>query len=263
MREHAKEMADAIGPGVLLLEYGSGSSVKTRILLDHLVEVAGYVPIDISREQLLASASALNQAYPDLEVLPVCADFTQPITAPTPRRSPQRHAVYFPGSTIGNFTDDEARVLLGRFVELCGAAGVLLVGFDLRKDPKVIERAYNDELGITAEFNLNLLHRANRELGADFDVGSFRHLAYYDADAGRIELYLVSGRAQTVRIDGEVFSFDAEERILTEYSHKYDLDGFSDLAGSAGFELVQSWTDAELMFGMQLFNVPETASGPS
>lgn len=243
MERFAPEMGVRIGPGVMLVEYGSGSGTKTRILLDHLPKPAAYVPVDISKEHLLRSAGRIAADYPGIEVLPVCVDFTQPFALPRAHRVPSHAAVYFPGSTIGNFSGKEARRLLQQIAVLCDSGGGLLIGIDLRKDRSVIEAAYNDREGVTAAFNLNLLRRINRELEGDFDLAAFCHRAEYCDAGGRIEISLVSRREQIVTIDDQRFAFEAAEPILTEYSHKYSIAGFASLAREAGLALRKSWTD--------------------
>lgn len=256
MQAHGAEMDGALGTGCLLVEYGSGSSLKTRILLDHLEDPAGYVPVDISREHLLRSAEAISARHPELEVLPVCADFTEPFDVPEPKAGAHHVAAYFPGSTIGNFTPVEARVLLCQIAEQCGAGGGLLIGVDLRKDRSVLEAAYNDAEGVTAEFNLNLLRRLNRELGADFQLDAFEHRAHWNPDLGRVEMHLVSQKRQTVHIDGEHIEFADGETIHTENSHKYSLDGFAELAAEAGFSVARVWTDPKQLFSVQHLRLP-------
>lgn len=249
-RQYAAEMATACGPRTLLVELGSGSSTKTRVLLDHLREPAGYVPVDIARDFLRASAAALAAAYPALTVRPVCADFTLPFAPPTVADA-RRTVVYFPGSTIGNFTEPEAVQLLRNIAGLIADRGGLLIGVDLRKDPAVLEAAYNDARGVTAAFNLNLLVRLNRELGADFDLERFHHRAIYDEHAGRIEMQLLPDRPQTVHIAGHRFEFAAGEVLRTEYSHKYTLEQFAALAAAAGLTVRQVWTDSAALFSVQ------------
>ena len=185
-------MARSLGPELALVEYGSGSSVKTRLLLDRLVRPAAYVPVDVSREHLFETALALRLDYPGLPVEPVCADFAAPFALPRTRRRPARRAVYFPGSTIGNFSDSAALALMAGVARRVGPGGALLVGVDLKKDPRVLERAYDDARGVTAAFNLNLLARMNRELDADFDLARFSHRALWLESASRIEMHLVS-----------------------------------------------------------------------
>ncbi len=250
MQRHAAEMAGLLGPRPLLIEYGSGSSVKTRLLLDHVRDPAGYVPIDVSGEHLRRSAQALGEQYPDVEVLPLCADFTRPLDLPACRKPAARRVVYFPGSTLGNFTPPEAIALLRQTADLCGHGGGLLLGIDLRKDPRVLEAAYNDRRGVTAAFNRNILVRINRELGADFQLEQFAHRAWYDAARGRIEMHLVSRCEQVVRIGSVPFSFVAGESIHTENSYKYNLPVLTDLAEAGGFAVQRVWIDARHYFSV-------------
>ena len=252
LREHGPAIAAAIGPRVLLAEYGSGAGIKTRLLLRQVAQPVAYVPIEISRSALLASVAALAQEFPTLELLPVCADFTQPIQLPQPRRAPHRVAVYFPGSTIGNFERRQAVELLRGMHALTGAHGCALVGIDLKKDLAQIEAAYNDAAGVTAEFTLNLLTRLNRELDADFELAQFEHRARYNAVIGRIETYLVSRIDQHVQVNGERVHFAAGEAMLVEYSCKYAPHEFAWMAAKAGLRVAQSWTDADGRFALQL-----------
>ena len=254
-RDNVEEMASTIGPRCLLIEFGSGSSIKTRILLDELEDTAAYVPVDISAEHLMASAEELADDYPSLRVLPVCADFTQPFDLPECPSDVGRRVVYFPGSTIGNFTPEQADRCLALAADLCGAGGGLLIGVDLKKDRKTLEAAYNDAEGVTAEFNLNMLTRINRELDADFSEDRFEHKAIYDEKNGRIESHLVSLCDQEVTVDETVVSFDEGESILTEYSHKYSLSDFQEIAAVAGFEVRKVWTDARRLFSVQYLTV--------
>ncbi len=259
MDRFASEMGAQIGPGAMLVEYGSGSSVKTRYLLDDLPDAVAYVPVDISGEHLQRTARELARDYPRIEVLPVCADFTGHFALPASKRPATHSAVYFPGSTIGNFLPDQAAELLGRITRLCGKNGGLLIGIDLKKDPATIEAAYNDPSGVTAEFNLNLLGRINRELGADFDLGSFFHQARYNSQLGRVEMYLVSHAAQTVTIGNERIEFFPDETICTEYSHKYTVDEFAAIAATAGLSLHEQWTDKNRYFAVLHFAVADLA----
>jgi dimethylhistidine N-methyltransferase len=259
MDRFASEMGAQIGPGAMLVEYGSGSSVKTRYLLDDLPDAVAYVPVDISGEHLQRTARELARDYPRIEVLPVCADFTGHFALPASKRPATHAAVYFPGSTIGNFLPDQAAELLGRITRLCGKDGGLLIGIDLKKDPATIEAAYNDPSGVTAEFNLNLLGRINRELGADFDLGSFFHQARYNSQLGRVEIYLVSHVAQTVTIGNERIEFAPDEAICTEYSHKYTVDEFAAIAATAGLSLHEQWTDKSRYFAVLHFAVADLA----
>jgi len=242
---HADDMAARIGPGAVVVEFGSGSSVKIRLLLDALQDCRGYVPVDISGEHLSAAALRLGADYPALPIQPVVADYTRPF--PLPALSGRRVG-FFPGSTIGNFSPGEAMGFLCTAAEIIGPGGGLLVGADRRKDPAVLVPAYDDAAGVTAAFNMNLLTRMNRELGADFEPDRFAHRARYDGDRHRIEMHLESLETQTVSIAGETFRFEAGETIHTENSHKFDRDSFAALAEPAGFRLSKSWTDAEGWF---------------
>jgi len=253
MQRHAAEMAGLLGPNCLLIEYGSGSSVKTRLLLNHVLDPTGYIPIDVSGEQLRCSAHALEAEYPDIDVLPLCADFTRPLNIPGCRKPAVRRVVYFPGSTLGNFTTGEAIALLRQTASLCGSDGGLLLGIDLRKDPRVLEAAYNDRQGVTAAFNRNILVRINRELGADFDLDQFAHRAFYNASRVRIEMHLVSRRDQIVRVGSMPFFFAKGESIHTENSHKYSLPALTDLAEASGFTMERIWTDARQYFSVAYF----------
>jgi dimethylhistidine N-methyltransferase len=255
MRDHAHEMAEVLGPRCLLIEYGSGSSTKTRLLLNHLLEPAAYVPIDISKEHLIQSASALAAAYPTLEVLPVCADYTTNFELPTPATPAARRVVYYPGSTIGNFDREPALRFLQHIAQVCGPGGGLLIGVDLSKDPVKLHHAYNDWEGVTAAFNLNLLFRINRELGADFELDRFRHYAFYNPREGRVEMHVVSLANQTVHVGDVAFSFAIGESIWTESSYKYRLDDFAAMAAAAGFAVRSVWTDPHGLFSVQYLTV--------
>jgi L-histidine Nalpha-methyltransferase len=250
MERDAAEMGEQIGAGVKLVEYGSGSSVKTRYLLDGLPDPVAYVPVDISGEHLHRTAAELARDYPRIEILPVCADFTKHFALPLSNRAASHAAAYFPGSTIGNFMPGEAAELLQKITGLCGTGGGLLIGIDLQKDPATIEAAYNDSRGVTAQFNLNLLRRINRELGANFDLAQFVHWAVYNPKHGRVEMYLESRRAQAVEVGGEIVEFAQGERICTEYSHKYTIDGFAATAAVAGLTLRRAWTDKRGYFAV-------------
>lgn len=255
MEQYGGAMVRALGGDVLLVEYGSGSSVKTRILLDQLRRPAGYVPVDISKQHLVEAANHLAQAYPDFPIQPVCADYTRDFDLPEWRETASHVVVYFPGSTIGNFTPSEAEAFLQHIAHLVGEEGGLLIGVDLRKPAPVLEAAYNDHKGVTAAFNLNLLRRINRELGADFDLGQFRHEAIWDDERGCIEMHLVSRTEQTVTMRGDSFAFDEGETIRTEYSFKYTTDAFADLAARAGFTVQSLWTDEKNYFSVQYLTV--------
>lgn len=251
MDAHLPQMAEAIGPGAMIIEYGSGTGLKTRRLLAALEQPVAYVPVEISREFLMASAAKLDAEFPDLEVLPVCADFTLPFEVPLAQTRARRRVLYFPGSTIGNFYRDVAIRLLRQMHDEVGQGGGVLLGVDLKKDPEVLEAAYNDAKGLTAEFNLNLLTRANRDLGSDFDVDAFRHRAVWSPSRGAIEMRLYARRPTAVNLGGQRFTFDEGEWIHTEDSHKYDLDEFAQMARRGGFEVQQVWTDKNALFSVQ------------
>jgi dimethylhistidine N-methyltransferase len=255
MRRHASSMAEALGPHCLLVEYGSGSSVKTPILIEALRHPAGYVPVDISREHLLSSANRLARRFPNLEINPVGADFTEPFELPDANPATQRVAVYFPGSTIGNFEPEEAVELMKEIAQLVGPGGALLIGVDVRKPAEIVEPAYNDRAGVTTEFNLNLLARINRELEGDFELGSFAHGAFFDPLHSRIEMHLISKKRQAVRIGQATFAFNEGESIRTEYSHKYSLEHFAHLAKQAGLEVQNVWMDDQRLFSVQYLTV--------
>lgn len=252
MQLHAAEMARHIGPDVALIEFGSGTSVKTRLLLDKLEQPAAYVAVDISREHLLDAAGLLARDYPALHIIPVCADFTQPIELPKQIAAAQRHVVYFPGSTLGNFMPDRAWQLLASMRNMIGRDGAVLIGIDLKKDPQALQHAYDDPAGVTAEFNLNALRHINRELGANFDLEAFDHYAIWLEDQSRIEMHLVSTRDQVVDLAGEQVVFRRGEHLRTECCHKYTLDGFAGLAASAHLAVSRVWTDADSKFSVQL-----------
>ncbi len=251
MEERIAEMAQQLGPACLVVEYGSGSSRKTRLLLDALESPVAYVPIDISEDALRSSSASLATRYPELDILPVCADYTEHIELPEPSRDPDHRVVYFPGSTIGNFAPSDASAFLASMADVAGEDGSLLIGVDLKKDVTVLERAYDDARGVTADFNRNLLTRINRELGADFPLDNFRHEARYDPNASRVEMHLVAELPCTVTITGEPFFFEAGESIHTENSYKYDPAGFAKLAAEAGLRVRRIWTDADELFSVQ------------
>lgn len=257
MHGRGAEMARRLGPGCALIEFGSGSGRKTRILIEAAAPAA-YLAIDISRDQLEATAADLARDFPRLEVIAICADYSRPLALP-PLAAPasRRRVIYFPGSTIGNLVPAEARAFLRSAGGLAGAGGGLLIGVDLKKDTTRLSAAYNDARGVTAEFNLNLLARINRELGAAFDLAAFRHFAFYNEALGRIEMHLVSTKAQAVTIGGGVFRFRADETIHTENSYKYSIAEFQELGSSAGLVPVECWMDAEQLFSVHYLEVPE------
>ena len=250
MKEHAAEMAARVSGYVVLIELGSGASVKTRILLDHLPSVSAYVPVDISREHLRQTAAAIHADYDDLQVSPVCADFAGHFELPDDVDVQHPRLVYFPGSTIGNFEPRGAIGLLKNIRDIAREGGGLLIGIDRQKDTATLEAAYNDASGVTARFNLNLLRRINSEFGADFDLHQTGHQAFYNREQGRIEMHLVSKTPQVVHLAGRRFPLAAGETICTEYSYKFSLSGFAELAAEAGFRLVSSWSDDAELFSV-------------
>ena len=251
MRQNIAEISAAVSPAGILIEYGSGSSVKTRWMLDHLTGIEGYVPVDISQEYLYATADRLSIDYPYLPIFPVWADFNDEITLPPQVSGFSPKLVYFPGSTLGNFYTDQAVGFLKNVARLVGPGGGFLIGIDLQKDADILNRAYNDQAGITAVFNLNMLTHLNSECHSNFDVSQFEHFAYYNQDAGRIEMHLISKIDQRVNVNGTAIDFFQGESILTEVSYKFTLDGFARLTAQAGFCTQQVWLDPSRYFSVQ------------
>ena len=251
MRDNIGEIAALVGEQASLIEFGSGSSRKTRTLLGALPRLAAYVPVDISSDHLMETAEKVKDEFPHIQVLPVVADFTQAFQLPSPDVMPVKNIVYFPGSTIGNFSSADAAELMRVMHQEAGENGALLIGVDLQKDTTILEHAYNDSAGVTAKFNLNVLRRINREFGGTFDLAGFSHRAVYNEDKGRIEMYLDSVRDQSVQLGGTTFEFAEGESINTELSHKYTLEGFAAMADAAGFRVGKVWMDAEKLFSVQ------------
>jgi L-histidine Nalpha-methyltransferase len=258
LTERAAEIGRLAGPGAVLVELGSGSSVKVRLVLDELEAPAAYIPIDISAEHLERAAAALKADYPELPIIPVAADFTRPIRLPEIANGGRRLG-FFPGSTIGNFEPAEAEGFLRRLRALLGGGARMVLGVDLKKDEGVLNAAYDDAAGVTAAFNLNLLHRINREAGGDFEPDGFAHRAFYNREKGRVEMHLVSRRDQLVTIAGTPIGFAADETIHTESSYKYALDEFAGLAGRAGWRALRQWTDAHQLFSVWFLEDSEPA----
>jgi L-histidine Nalpha-methyltransferase len=251
LAEKADVIASLIPEGAALVEFGSGSSAKVRLLLDKLHRLRAYVPVDISAEFLEQEAARLRREFPSLGIVPIAADFTTAFELPSSLRGAPR-AGYFPGSTIGNFEPQAAREFLRLARKILGSRATFVVGVDLVKDTHVLEAAYNDAAGVTAEFNLNILARANRELGADFDLVAFAHRAFYNAAQNRIEMHLVSRTAQSVRVLGRSFAFAAGESIHTENSYKYTLESFTVLASQAGWQSSAVFQDAGALFSIHV-----------
>lgn len=260
LREHGGAMAELVGAGALIVEYGSGEAEKVRPLLDHLRGArapAAYVPVDISAAQLARVAAEVAAEYPDVPVVSLAADYTRPFVLPPlpPATSGARRVAFFPGSTIGNLHPPEAAAFLARLAADCGPGGALLLGADLRKDPDLLHAAYNDPAGVTAAFNLNVLARLNRELDATFAPERFRHYAFYNPAAGRVEMHLVSLEAQRVRVAGEPVAFERGESIWTESSYKYAPGELRALAAAGGFDVARIWTDPREWFAVLYLTV--------
>lgn len=253
---HAPAIAAQIGPRAEIVEFGAGSCVKVRLLLDALAEPRCYRPIDISREHLAAAARELERDYPALDVQPVVADYTRALTLPPVPADVGRRVGFFPGSTIGNFMPDEALDFLRRAAQAL-RGGALIVGTDLVKDPALLHAAYNDAQGVTAAFNLNLLARANRELGARFELDQFAHSAFYNAPLQRIEMHLMSRRRQQVTLAGESFTLEEGQTLHTENSYKFTIDGLRALATRAGFRPGPAWTDPHKLFALHWLQTPD------
>lgn len=249
LQAHAEEICAPIGENELLVEFGSGSSVKTEILLDRLGSTVAYVPIDVSESALSEARQRLSARYPALDIRPILADFSQALTL-APDLASRRKTGFFPGSTIGNLAPDEAVGLLEKFKTTLGRNARLIVGVDLKKDPHILVRAYDDAPGVTAAFNRNLLRRMNRELGGTFDEQGFRHKAVYNAARGRVEMHLVSKRKQNAVVAGRRFQFEDGETIHTENSYKYSVDQFRSVAREAGWQPRGLWTDDAQMFSI-------------
>ncbi|MGV1014667.1 MAG: L-histidine N(alpha)-methyltransferase [Methyloceanibacter sp.] len=254
LETHGAEIAQSVGAARILVEFGSGSSRKTSLLLGALEDVAAYIPIDIAAESLQAAASWLSARHEGLRIVPLIADFTETRTLPKLTEH-QAKLGFFSGSTIGNLSHDEARAFLAGAARLLGPGSAFLIGVDLKKDASILIPAYDDKAGVTATFNLNLLARVNRELGGDFDLSRFAHEAVYNARAGRIEIYIVSLTDQSVRVEGRAFAFAKGERIHTENSHKYTVAEFQALALSAGWRPMKAWTDPANLFSLHLLQL--------
>jgi dimethylhistidine N-methyltransferase len=255
LRDRGSEIAADIPNGAALVEFGAGATTKVRLLLEHC-EFSAYVPVDISGEFLSAQADGLRKDYPALDVHPVAADFTTPFALPS--AIAERPKVgFFPGSTLGNFEPQEASSFLRTAREILGDGAQMIIGVDLEKDERVLYDAYNDSAGVTARFNLNVLVRINRELGGNFDLSAFTHRSIYNRDRHRIEMHLISRKAQNVRILGNNFSFRPGESIHTENSYKYSLDRFTALARNSGWSVRKSWTDPARMFSVHALTASE------
>jgi len=252
LNQNAEDIASQIGDNTALIEYGSGALEKIKILLNFLNEPVGLIPVDISEDQLFASAKNLENLYPDLEILPVAADFTKPIPIPGFSHPPKKHVAFFPGSTIGNFEPDLAIQFLEGVTKTIGLDGLLLIGFDLKKDIETLLAAYDDQRGITSSFNKNLLSRINDELDGNFNLDTFEHVARYNENKGRIEMHLKSTTEQTVSINKELFEFLEGETIHTENCYKFTKESFTAMSSKAGLYPVKTWTDDQNLFAVML-----------
>lgn len=250
LNEHMAEIAEAIGPSAIVVEFGSGAGTKTRILLEGLKSPVAYIPIEINREQLLDAAVSLVERFPTIEVWPVAADYTEHYEFPRIDRHYTSTLIFFPGSTIGNFNITDAIHFLRQAREHAGPHGKLLIGADLKKDRRVIEAAYNDEAGVTAAFNRNILSHVGELFGNRIDTAQYGHLAFYSADEGRIEMHLISNHAQQLSLGETILSLEAGEHIVTEYSYKYDLDQIDRMLAEAGWRSEKTWTDTEQLFSV-------------
>lgn len=262
MDAHAQEMGKSIGPEHVVLELGSGASLKTKHLLRAMDRPAVYVPLDISQSALDDASAMLEQEFPELQIAPVCGDFMEEIQLPELPMAYQGVVTYFPGSTIGNLNDTNAVALLNR-IRLLDQDSDLLIGIDLEKDHQILLDAYNDRQGVTAEFNKNLLLRINAELNGDFDLSLFDHRAIYNPTAHRIEMQLISRIEQTVTVEGESFEFAVQESICTEHSHKYTVERFAHLAAEADFRVARVWQDARRWFAVLLLTPESTSTLPN
>jgi L-histidine Nalpha-methyltransferase len=255
LEKNAIEIAEKMGRHCRLIEFGSGASTKVRILLRALNHPAAYAPVDISREHLRDAAASLAEDFPALPVVAVCADYTRPFAMPPLLGPGGKRVGFFPGSTIGNFEPDAAVAFLANYARILGPGGEMLIGVDLKKDPKILNAAYNDRAGVTAQFNLNLLERINRELDGDLVIGHFEHIAFYNEIEGRVEIYIGSLANQEAWIAGKPILFAQGELIHTEYSYKYSIPEFRALAARAGFRPVDTWTDREELFSVHYFRL--------
>jgi dimethylhistidine N-methyltransferase len=255
LKENAIEIAEQMGRHCRLIEFGSGASTKVRILLQTLDDPAAYVPVDISREHLRDAAASLAEDFPALPVVAVCADYTRPFPMPPLPGPGGKRVGFFPGSTIGNFEPDAAVAFLANYARILGPGGEILIGVDLKKDPEILNAAYNDRAGVTAQFNLNLFERINRELDGDLDIDRFEHVAFYNEIEGRVEIYIRSLANQEAWIAGKPILFATGELIHTEYSYKYSIPEFRALAARAGFRPVDTWTDPEELFSVHYFRL--------
>jgi len=252
LNNNIRHISDAVGKEALILELGSGSSRKIRILLDNFKSVAAYIPVDISRKFLLQSAGKLSKEYSDLKIIPIIADYTRPFTIPEFEMLYSKIVAYYPGSTIGNFTREQAQYFLKNIAGLCGIKSGLLIGIDLKKESKILEKAYNDGKGITAKFNLNILKNMNNSFGTNFEINKWKHIAFYNEEHGRVEMHLQSLEEQSVRVNGTSILFKKDETIHTENSYKYSIEEFEEMI-DAFYSLKNVWSDPGNKFAVCYF----------
>ena len=263
LRKHARDIAKLVPAGAALVEFGSGSSKKARIMLRALPKLAAYVPVDICGEMIEQEALELRPDFPGLKVLPVTADITQSFELPEPARAAPVRVGFFPGSTIGNFEPHEAAAFLRNAGRILGEGATLIIGADLIKPVEVLNAAYNDAEGVTAKFNLNLLVRINRELRGTFKLDTFEHHAFYNRERHRIEMHLASLKRQKVKVAGETIDFRAGETIHTENSYKYSVESLGALARGAGWQPAGVWTDERDYFSIQAFTLADYVTFPN
>lgn len=250
MEDNIEDISFRIGEKCVLVELGSGSSIKIRLLIDHLDQLVAYVPVDISSEHLHKAIEGLKSDHANLNVYAVVADYTKQFTLPVISEPYKSVDAFYPGSTIGNFTPEEAWKFLKRIASICGKESGLLIGVDLIKDENILNAAYNDAKNITAQFNLNILNHINNEIGSDFNIDQYEHFAFYNKKETRIEMHLKSLTEQVVKIDGSLFTIKKDETILTEYSYKYSTESFKELVKGV-YEVEKVWTDKNNLFSVQ------------
>jgi L-histidine Nalpha-methyltransferase len=260
LRTRTQEVADTVGVGARIVEYGSGSGEKTWILLDGLHRPAAYIPIDVARAQLVEHSAQVRERFPKLQVIPIAGDYTRLTQLPRAAGSSGAALAFFPGSTVGNLEPGAAVSFLATVAQQTGVGAYLLIGVDLAKDPTVLERAYNDAKGVTAQFNLNILSHLNRRIGSNFQVDGFRHRAIWNEERSRIEMHLVSLKHQTIQLGPvgtgvEPLVLTPDESVVTEHSYKYEVADFQDLAREAGYIPVSHWTDSRDFFSVHLLEV--------
>jgi dimethylhistidine N-methyltransferase len=254
MKDNIKEITSFLDKETLFIEFGSGSSLKTKLILDNVDNLAGYIPIDISETHLKESANKISERYPNLDVYPLAADYTQSLEFPAIKNNVEKKVAYFPGSTIGNFTPNEAIKFFEIVADEIGKNGGLLIGVDMIKEKSILELAYDDSKGVTAEFNLNILSHINSKLNSNFELKNFSHLSFYNSSENRIEMHLKSTIDQIIKIGEHSIEFKEDETILTEYSHKYSLESFEQLCSNS-FQIRKVWMDLNSYFSVQYLSV--------